>query len=164
HVHENQVLTANQVHIARETFREQGVVERSEENHQRAPTQAQSNEGTKLVEVRRDGLRLQRVNRIATGGVVRLAVFRTNEFLHFITESQQAEQIALLLRGQTENQRRGDETFQSRSRGSWIGDRRKTFRNRLSTLDLRLPAFHCARAEIGRASGRGRVWVRVVQV
>src|SRR5438445_7306900 len=112
HIDQNQMLPANQVQVARETLRKHRVVERGKEDQQRAATQAQSDEGTKLLEIRRDDLRLQRVNRIATGRVMRLPVPGADKLLHSIGEGQQSKQVPLLLRGETENQGGGDETFE----------------------------------------------------
>src|SRR6266568_4523970 len=113
HVHQDQVLPANQVQIPHKALGQHRVVERSQEHQQRAPAQAQPNETAKFIEVRRDDLRLQRVNRVAAGGVVRLAAFGADELLHLVAERQQAEEVALLFGGQAENQSSGDEAFQN---------------------------------------------------
>ena len=111
------MLAADQLHVAHETFRERRVIQRRQKNQQRAAAQAQPDERAKLVEIRRHDFRLQGVKRVAAGAVMRLAVFRADEFFHLVGERQQPEQIALLLRRQAEHERGGYETFQHGSLG-----------------------------------------------
>ena len=59
----------------REALREHRIVERGEEDEQRALAQPKPDEGAELVEVRRDALRLQRVEPVAARVVMRLARF-----------------------------------------------------------------------------------------
>ena len=96
-------------------LREHRIVERGEKDEQRALAQPQADEGAELLEIRRHALRLQRVEPVAARVVVRLPAFRADEAEHAIAEGEQPELIALLLRREPEDQRRGDEPLQTRS-------------------------------------------------
>ena len=110
------MLPADQIHVADEAFRQRRVIQRGQEHQQRAPAQPQPDERAEFIEIRRHDLRLQGVKRVAAGAVMGLAVFGAHEFFHLVGERQQAEQIPLLLRGQPEHQRGGDETLQTEVR------------------------------------------------
>ena len=101
-----------------EALGEHRIVERGEKDEQRAFAQPQPDEGAQFLEIRRHALRMQRVEPVAAGVVMRLAVLRADEAEHAVAESDEPELVALLLRGEAEDERRGDETLQHRRRAS----------------------------------------------
>ena len=76
HVHQHEMLSGEQAHVAGEAFRKHGIFERREEDQQRTAAQARADERADLVEVRRDVRGFERVDGVAAGGVVALAVLR----------------------------------------------------------------------------------------
>ena len=116
HVHEDEMLAGDQFAGLGEALGEHRIVERGEEDEQRALAQPQPDEGAQFLEIRRHALRMERVEPVAAGVVMRLAALRADEAEHAVAESDQAELIALLLRRETEDERRGDEALQRRRR------------------------------------------------
>src|SRR5206468_11783844 len=106
-----------------------------------ATAKSQADEAAKLIKIGSDGLRLQRVQRVPTGAVVRFAVFSANESLHFVRERQQAEQVALLACCQTQDERRRHEAFKDRDvRTKFPAGKPRRIHDHvdfLSTLDLK---------------------------
>src|SRR5262249_54711742 len=103
HVDEDEMLTANEVHIAHETFRQQMVVQRGQENQQCAMAQSQADKRADLVVIRSNDVRLKSIKRVATGTEVRFAVFGAHESFDLIGECEQPKEIALLLGGQAKD-------------------------------------------------------------
>ena len=103
HIDQDEVLTPNQLNVAHEAFGQERIVQRSKEHQQRAPAQAQPQEGAKLIVIRRYDPRLEGVKRIAAIAVMGLAVFGPDEVVHFVGEGEQTEQIPLLFCSQAQD-------------------------------------------------------------
>ena len=73
--------------------------------------QAQADERAKFVKVWRDRFGLQGVKSVSTGAVMSLAIASAQEALDLVSESEQAEEIPLLLSSETKNESGGDETL-----------------------------------------------------
>src|SRR5947207_12451545 len=91
HVHQDEVLAANQLEVPHKIFRQQRIVQRGQKHQQRTTAQAQADERGQLVIIRRDRLRLQGVERIAAGAEMSLAVFGANERFDLIGKSKQSK-------------------------------------------------------------------------
>src|SRR5687767_7413243 len=79
HVHEHQMLPADEVHSAQKAFSDDWVVQRSEHNHESPLSEADTNGREEFVKVGRDQAGLELEQRIATKRKMRCAVLRAND-------------------------------------------------------------------------------------
>src|SRR6185369_15701735 len=112
HADQDQVLAADQVDVADETFREDRVIQGGQEENERAAAQSQADESADFIIIGGRFPGLQGIEGIAAGAVMGLAVAGAEEGVDLVGKGEDAEQVALLLRRQSEHEGRGNETFQ----------------------------------------------------
>jgi len=101
HVDDDEMLAAQEINVIDEFRGEHRIVERRQEDEERATTKARPDEREKVLEIRRHDLRLESVERVAANVVMRLSIPGPNERLNAIAECEQTEEIALLGGGLT---------------------------------------------------------------
>ena len=109
-----QVLVAEDLDGADEAFGGDGIVEGGQEEEQGATAESDAEERGEFLEVRRDGLGLERDEFFAAGSEVAAAGVRPDERLDLGGKGQEAEQIALSFGDRAEDEGRLDELFEER--------------------------------------------------
>ena len=107
--------------FALEGFGKQRVVERGEEDQQRAAAQVQLQVGEDIAEVGAHAAGVQVVDGFAAQAEMVHAVARADELVGAVAEGDQAEAIGLGLRHQRQMQRRAHEAFQNLRAGGETG-------------------------------------------
>src|SRR5437763_1331674 len=100
--------------------------------------QAQADEGAEFVIIGSNDPRLEGIKGIATGTEVRFPILSANERFDLIGEREQSEEIALFLRGKSQDERCDHKTLKDRLR---LGGAFSLFRLLVFTswLSVRIP-------------------------
>ena len=106
------MLAPNQVHVPHKTFGKQRIVQGGQENQQGTMSQSQADKGADLVIVGRGDLWLESIKGIAAGTEMSFPIPGANESFDLVGESEQPEEIALLFRGKSKDQRSRHETLE----------------------------------------------------
>src|ERR1700682_2961519 len=109
------MLPRDQRDVLNKAFSQYRVIQLGKKDQQRPAPEPQPDECAKLMKVRRGLLRLQMVERIAAGIVMRLAVFGANKLAQLVAKCNEPEEIALPLCRQSQRQRRRDEPVERRA-------------------------------------------------
>ncbi len=112
HIHEDEVLAPDEVDAVGEALGEHRVVEGGEDDEEGALAEAEADEGADFLKVGGDGAGLEGEQGVAAGVVVGFAAAGADEFFHAIAEGEDAEQVALALGGDAEDEGGGDEALE----------------------------------------------------
>ena len=91
HIHQDQVLVGNEVDAADKAFGQHRIIQRGEEYNERPPPQPQPDEAAHFVVVGINAARLECIDRVAAGVVVRFSIPRAHEGFHPVGKCQEAE-------------------------------------------------------------------------